>query len=88
MAQWQFERRAREILNDETVAKKFGAAAAMPDPTRKMIVDSALEVCRKHGLSVGPEAGLVGALAQWGYQLRCLFRDLAALKDAKGASTT
>lgn len=79
VAQWQFERRAKEILKDATAAKKIGEAAAMPPPTRKLLVDSALEVCRKHGVNIGPEAGLVGALMQWGFQLKALFADLEKL---------
>lgn len=79
VAVWQFERRAKEILKDPAVAKKFGEGASMPPPTRQVLVNSALEVCRKHSVNIGPEAGLVGALMQWGFQLRGLYADLEKL---------
>lgn len=79
VATWNFERKAREILKDKDQAKKFGEAASMPPPTRTVLVNSALEVCRKHNVNVGPEAGLVGALMQWGFQLKSLYADLERL---------
>ncbi len=79
VATWNFERKAREILKDKDQAKKFGEAASMPPPTRAVLVNSALEVCRKHNVNVGPEAGLVGALMQWGFQLKSLYADLERL---------
>lgn len=79
VAVWHFERKAKEILNDEKQAKKIGEAAAMAPPTRTVLVNSALEVARKHGVNVGPEAGLAGALMQWGFQLRALYADLERL---------
>lgn len=79
VAQWQFERKAAEILNDRKKAAEIGKAAAMAPPTRDILVNSALEVCRKHSVNIGPEAGLVGALMQWGFQLRGLYADLEKL---------
>jgi hypothetical protein len=79
VAVWHFERRAKEILNDDKQAKKIGEAAAMSPPTRTVLVNSALEVARKHGVNVGPEAGLAGALMQWTFQLRALYADLERL---------
>lgn len=79
VAQWQFERKASEILNDRKKAVEIGKAAAMPPPTRGILVNSALEVCRKHSVNIGPEAGLVGALMQWGFQLKGLYADLEKL---------
>lgn len=83
VAQWHFERTAKAITEDDKAAAKFGQGAAMPPPTKQIIVNSAVEVCRKHQVNIGPEAGLIGGLGQWAIQLRGLVSDLRELAEAK-----
>jgi hypothetical protein len=76
IAEWTVAGKAEEITGDEGQAKHFGAAAAMPEPTQRLVIESGVAWARKTGTNVGPELGVMAGLGQWAVQLRGVVADL------------
>lgn len=83
VAEWTVGSKAAEITGDEAKGAEFGKAAAMPEPTQRLVIESGVAWARKTGTNVGPEIGVVSGLAQWAFQLRGIVADLREIAELK-----
>lgn len=83
VAEWTVGNKATEITGDEAKGAEFGKAAAMPEPTQRLVIESGVAWARKTGTNVGPEIGVVSGLAQWAFQLRGIVADLREIAELK-----
>lgn len=80
---WQVGVLAEEITGSDKDGEKFAAAAAMPEPTKKLIVDSGVEWCRMEGVNFHPGIGVGSGLGQYFWQLKSLVSDLKKFASEK-----
>lgn len=83
VAEWTVGNKAAEITGDEAKGAEFGKAAAMPEPTQRLVIESGVAWARKTGTNVGPEIGVVSGLAQWAFQIRGIVADLREIAELK-----
>jgi len=83
IAVWTVGSKAAEITGDEKQGAKFGEAAAMPEPTQKLVIESGVAWARKTGTNVGPELGVMAGVGGWIVQLRGIVADLREIAAAK-----
>lgn len=83
IAVWTVGSKAAEITGSEKDGERFGEAAAMPEPTQKLVIESGVAWARKTGTNVGPELGVFAGLGGWVVQLRGIVSDLREIAASK-----
>lgn len=85
IAEWSVGQKATEITGDAKRGQEFGSAAAMPEPTQRLVIESGVAWARKTGTNIGPEIGVVSGLGQWAFQLRGIVADLREIAATMNA---
>ncbi|HEY1172885.1 MAG TPA: hypothetical protein VGH19_16070 [Verrucomicrobiae bacterium] len=71
--------KAERITGNAEAGAKFGQQVAVKEKTRNVIVNSGVELCRKHQVNIGPECPLIAGVTQWAYQVRTAIKELDAI---------
>jgi hypothetical protein len=64
-------------------AQRFGKSVALAPNVKTSIVNSSVEICRKHNINIGPEWTLGAALIFWAKSLASASKELGSLAVAK-----
>jgi hypothetical protein len=75
--------KAEIILGDSERAKAWAKRAEVHEKPKGTVINSAVKVCSKHGVSIGPETPLIAGVGQilWGWKM--LIDDLNKLAAEK-----
>lgn len=72
-----------EPIVGQADAQRFGKSVALAPNVKTSIVNSSVEICRKHNINIGPEWTLGAALIFWAKSLASASKELGALAVAK-----
>lgn len=71
---------------DKALADDYAGRAQLSDAKKKVAVDSAVEVCRKNGVTMSPEITLAVLVANEYREFRALRADIRRLAAARAAA--